>query len=152
MPTATFQRERREVTAANIRRRLASGGGLPFRSYNKAKLMTIVLCRHGTTDANAGGAILSRNDPSLNRAGREQSERALRRTRRHRVRSCVLQPNAALHRNARNRRAATAYRCDERLREVDFGTWEGRTLEWLEINDSGRACPPQERSGALPAA
>lgn len=28
------------------------------------------------------------------------------------------------------------YRCDPALREVDFGQWEGRTLEWLEANEA----------------
>lgn len=98
--------------------------------------MTIVLCRHGATDGNAAGAILSRNDPPLNAAGRAQSERA----------------HAALHGVAFDLAFASpmrrcietlaivapqlAYRCDERLREVDFGAWEGRTLEWLEANDA----------------
>jgi alpha-ribazole phosphatase len=98
--------------------------------------MTIVLCRHGATDANAGGAILSRSDPPLNRAGREQSERtygalhgiAFDRAFCSPMRRCIETLEIVAPR--------LAYRCDERLREVDFGAWEGRTLEWLETNDA----------------
>ncbi|MGB8521134.1 MAG: histidine phosphatase family protein [Candidatus Tumulicola sp.] len=98
--------------------------------------MTIVLCRHGATDGNAAGAILSRNDPSLNRLGREQSERAhaalagfsFDRALSSPMRRCIETLEIVAPR--------LAHRCDERLREVDFGTWEGRTAEWLEINDS----------------
>lgn len=97
--------------------------------------MTIVLCRHGATDANAAGAILSRNDPSLNRIGREQSERAhaalvgvtFDRALSSPMRRCIETLEILAPR--------LSYRCDERLREVDFGAWEGRTLEWLEAND-----------------
>jgi broad specificity phosphatase PhoE len=33
---------------------------------------------------------------------------------------------------------ATPYEICDELREVDFGTWEGKTLEWLEQNDAQR--------------
>lgn len=98
--------------------------------------MKIVLCRHGATDANAAGGILSHRDPPLNALGREQSERAhaaLRdtvfdRTFSSPMRRCtetlaIVAPNAP-------------YECSDALREVSFGTWEGRTLEWLEQNDA----------------
>ena len=98
--------------------------------------MTIVLCRHGATDGNVAGGFLSRRDPPLNALGRKQSERA----------------HAALHEIAFDvgfsspmRRCLetleivaprTPHRSDEALREVDFGAWEGRTIEWLEENDA----------------
>ncbi len=98
--------------------------------------MTIVLCRHGATDGNAAGAILSRNDPSLNRLGREQSERAHAALRGLSFDLALSSPMRRCVETLEIVAPRLAYRCDERLREVDFGTWEGRTLEWLETNDS----------------
>lgn len=97
--------------------------------------MKIVVCRHGITDVNAGGMILSHADPPLNARGREQSERV----------------HAALHGIAFDaalcspmRRCVETiaivapdlpYEIEDALREVDFGVWEGRTIDWLEAND-----------------
>jgi alpha-ribazole phosphatase len=97
--------------------------------------MTIVLCRHGATDANAGGAILSRSDPSLNRAGREQSERAYDALRGIAFDRAFSSPMRRCIETVEIVAPRLAYRCDQRLREVDFGAWEGRRLEWLEINE-----------------
>lgn len=99
--------------------------------------MTIVLCRHGATDGNAAGAILSRNDPSLNRLGREQSERAHAALRGVAFDRAFSSPMRRCVETLAIVAPQVPYCCDERLREVDFGTWEGRTLEWLEINEPG---------------
>jgi alpha-ribazole phosphatase len=98
--------------------------------------MTIVLCRHGATDGNVAGGFLSRRDPPLNARGREQSERAHAALREiafdlgfsSPMRRCVetLEIVAPL----------VPHRHDAALREVDFGAWEGRTIEWLEENDA----------------
>ena len=34
--------------------------------------------------------------------------------------------------------AALSFEIDDALREIHFGEWEGKTLEWLERNDSER--------------
>lgn len=112
---------------------MATRAGLPSRSHNACSV--IVLCRHGATDANVAGAFLSANDPPLNALGREQSERA-------RVALRNEPPNVAFTSPMRRcietldivapHLAQTV--CDE-LREISFGTWEGRTLAWLERND-----------------
>ncbi len=98
--------------------------------------MTIVLCRHGATDGNVAGGFLSRRDPPLNVLGREQSERA------HAVLREIafdLGFSSPLRRCVETLEILAPHvphRHDEALREVDFGAWEGRTIQWLEANDA----------------
>ena len=95
----------------------------------------IVLCRHGATDGNAAGAFLSSGDPPLNALGRTQSER---------LRAALLAMKFDVAFASPMRRCVetlaivapdvpSAVR--EELREIAFGAWEGRTLEWLEVHD-----------------
>ncbi|HEY1653644.1 MAG TPA: histidine phosphatase family protein [Candidatus Tumulicola sp.] len=95
----------------------------------------IVLCRHGATDANAGGAFLSKNDPPLNAIGRAQSRRA--RVALHHTHFAVT-PCSPMLRCIQTLEIVAPYAapiaCDE-LREIDFGSWDGRTLEWIERHD-----------------
>ncbi|HEY1867520.1 MAG TPA: histidine phosphatase family protein [Candidatus Cybelea sp.] len=97
--------------------------------------MNVVLCRHGATDANVAGGILSYRDPSLNALGREQSERAhaaLRDTAFDRV---LASPMLRCTETAAIIAPQQNFETDDALREVHFGAWEGHTLEWLEQND-----------------
>lgn len=79
---------------------------------------------------------MSRRDPSLNARGREQSERvhaALSEIAFHHgfcspMRRCVETFEIVA--------PGTPFRREAALREVDFGTWEGRTIAWLEANDA----------------
>jgi broad specificity phosphatase PhoE len=97
--------------------------------------MTIVLCRHGTTDANAPGEFLSRRDPSLNARGRELIARA-RATLGTIAFDCGFSsPMRRCIETIEIVAPNTPYVRDDALREVHFGLWEGRTLECLEIND-----------------
>lgn len=112
---------------------MATRAGLPPHSRNACSV--IVLCRHGATDANVAGAFLSTNDPPLNALGREQSERArvaLRDASPHvaftsPMRRCVQTLEIVAPQIARTV-------CEE-LREIAFGTWEGRTIDWLERHE-----------------
>ncbi len=47
---------------------------------------------------------------------------------------------------------AIPFEMDDELREVDFGSWEGKTLEWLEHNDAAICSRSPARSGAISAA
>jgi alpha-ribazole phosphatase len=98
--------------------------------------MTIVLCRHGATDGNVAGGFLSRRDPPLNALGREQSERAHAALREIAFDLGFASPMRRCVETLAIVAPRTPYRCVHALREVDFGAWEGRTIEWLEINDA----------------
>jgi alpha-ribazole phosphatase len=109
---------------------LAASKGIPARARNAYDV--IVLCRHGATDGNAGGAFLSASDPPLNAVGVKQAAETARALheiafdlvltspkRRCRETCSIVAPTIEVH-------------VDERLIEVNFGEWEGRTPEWLE--------------------
>ena len=107
--------------------------------------MLIYVVRHGQTDWNAELRLQGQKDIPLNATGREQADAngvtlggilgsdarkfdfvssPLSRTREtmERVRAGMgLTPEL--------------YRTDERLRELSFGAWEGRTLEELSVTD-----------------
>jgi len=97
--------------------------------------MTIVLCRHGATDANVSGRILSHSDPSLNALGREQSERAHAALRYVAFDRALSSPMRRCIETLAIVAPSVPYRCEDALREVSFGAWEGRTMAWLDEHD-----------------
>ncbi|MBV8117379.1 MAG: histidine phosphatase family protein [Candidatus Eremiobacteraeota bacterium] len=98
--------------------------------------MTIVLCRHGVTDANAAGTFLSRENPPLNAEGRKQSEHAYAALRALDFRRGFCSPMRRCIETFEIVAPDVAYRREAALREVDFGSWEGKTLEWLALHDA----------------
>jgi broad specificity phosphatase PhoE len=96
----------------------------------------IVLCRHGETDANAGGAFLSASDPPLNETGTAQAKRAASELRDIAFDLAFTSPKLRCRQTCAIIAPSVASECDDRLLEVDFGTWEGRTREWLEQHEA----------------
>jgi len=95
----------------------------------------IVLCRHGSTDANVAGAFLSTGDPPLNALGRAQSARARDALREFAFDRAFSSPMRRCRETLAIVAPQVAYRIDDALREVDFGAWEGRSIDWLEAHD-----------------
>ncbi|HTU80822.1 MAG TPA: histidine phosphatase family protein [Candidatus Acidoferrales bacterium] len=95
----------------------------------------IVLCRHGATDGNAAGAFLSRSDPPLNATGIAQCLNLREALRDARFARCFVSPSLRCLQTRSLVAPDVAYDVVPALREVDFGEWEGRTLEWLVAND-----------------
>ncbi|MBV8726070.1 MAG: histidine phosphatase family protein [Candidatus Eremiobacteraeota bacterium] len=92
----------------------------------------IVLCRHGATENNALGQFLSFSDPPLSRAGRMQCERLREDLRRSAFARCYVSP---MRRCLQTREIAAPdvpFTIEDALREVSFGDWEGKTMNWLE--------------------
>lgn len=96
----------------------------------------IVFVRHGETAANRAGVLLGREDPPLTDRGRRQAELladALAAAGATRIVSSPL---------ARTRQTATAIGAvlglsvdvDERLVEMDYGEWEGRSFAELPFD------------------
>jgi probable phosphoglycerate mutase len=101
---------------------------------------TIYFVRHGETDWNAEARLQGQRDVPLNDFGRVQAEEAGARLRglvaRYEDLAFVASPLSRTRETMERLRdsiglAPTAYRTDERLRELSFGRWEG--LTWKEV-------------------
>ena len=101
---------------------------------------TIYFIRHGETDWNAEARLQGQRDVPLNDLGRVQAEEAGRRLRelvgRPEDLDYVASPLGRARETMERLREAiglhpSAYRTDERLRELTFGAWEGMT--WKEV-------------------
>jgi broad specificity phosphatase PhoE len=97
----------------------------------------IVICRHGSTDGNAVGSFLSKSDPPLNALGRAQSERVRDELRAVAFDAAFVSPMRRCRETLAIVAPAIPCSVENALREIDFGAWEGRTIEWLEIHDPG---------------
>jgi broad specificity phosphatase PhoE len=105
----------------------------------------IVFIRHGETDWNAEGRLQGQRDIPLNEVGRRQAAEAGRKLR------AIVDPAALPWRVsplARTRETAELardaiglppkdYALDDRLKELTFGGWEGRTWAELKAVDRG---------------
>jgi len=95
----------------------------------------IVLCRHAATDHNLAMRYLSTSDLPLGAHGRAQCE-----TLRGAIGSlvferCLVSPMRRCLETREIVAASIPFAIEPALREVDFGSWEGRTPEWVERND-----------------
>ncbi|HEY3675536.1 MAG TPA: histidine phosphatase family protein [Candidatus Tumulicola sp.] len=95
----------------------------------------IVLCRHGETDANAGGAFLSASDPPLNATGTAQVREAARTLRDIEFDVALTSPKLRCRQTCAILAPAIEAQIDDRLIEVNFGTWDGRSKAWLEQHE-----------------
>lgn len=97
--------------------------------------MNIYLIRHGQTDWNIQGRIQGRQDTTLNETGRRQAEQL--------AKGMDSRPISRIYCSTQKRAKETAIAIGQRqkvdvyvvegLEEVDFGDWEGLTME--EIQD-----------------
>lgn len=82
--------------------------------------MTIYVCRHGRTEANASGVLLGRADPSLDELGREQAQQI----------AAALPPGAVVYTSPLRRCVETAQAystvlsTDAALIELDYGDFD----------------------------
>lgn len=87
---------------------------------------SIVLIRHGETDANVAGRFVGSSDPPLNAQGERRAAALAAAVAAFAADRVVTSPLARARRTAQ---LATGQRpdieVDDRLREVDFGAWEG---------------------------
>jgi alpha-ribazole phosphatase len=100
--------------------------------------MRLILVRHGETDWNAEKRYQGQADVPLNRTGRRQAAALARRL--------AGEPIHALYTSDLARAAATAQaigrphglspRAGPRLREMDFGAWEGLTYAQIQERDA----------------
>lgn len=92
----------------------------------------IVLCRHGATQQNEAGAFLSRTDARLSATGLEQAARLRDALREIPFERCYCSPMRRCLETREIVVPRVPFETLDVLREVDFGDWEGKTIDWLE--------------------
>jgi broad specificity phosphatase PhoE len=119
-------------------------------------MLTLVLTRHGLTDRSLPEQHLGqRIDISINEAGRRQAEALAGRLRGVPFQRVVTSPLFRARETAEIVVARTpladgvAIEVDPRLKEMDYGAWEGRTYEDLETNDAEARAAWVERPDEL---
>jgi phosphoserine phosphatase len=99
--------------------------------------MKLYLVRHGDTVANSRDRYIGSTDAALNAAGREQAQRLAARLRIEAIR-CVWSSERCRARETAETIAAPlglAVRVEPQLNEIDFGEWEGLSIQEIEARD-----------------
>jgi alpha-ribazole phosphatase len=100
-------------------------------------MLTLVLTRHGTTDRSEPEQHLGqRIDLSINAAGRRQAEALARRLAPVRFDRVITSPLFRARETADLLVRRVPIEADPRLREMDYGAWEGRTYEQIDATDA----------------
>lgn len=99
------------------------------------QLRRILLVRHGETDGESSIRFHGSTDVDLSAEGREQVERAGRRVRHQPIDLVVASPLRRSWRAAWIVGGGAPIRLESDFREVDFGRWEGLTLEEIQARD-----------------
>ncbi len=100
-------------------------------------MLTLVLTRHGLTDRSVPEQhIGQRIDISINAAGRRQAEVLGKRLARVRFDRVITSPLFRARETALLVAAAPPAEADPRLKEMDYGAWEGRTYDEVGAEDA----------------
>lgn len=98
-------------------------------------MTTLLLVRHGRTEANANGTLAGRSPGvGLDATGKEQATALGERMAGLTLSRIVVSPLERCQQTAEvvfGQRRAEQYRIDDRLTECDYGTWTGRALKEL---------------------
>jgi broad specificity phosphatase PhoE len=100
----------------------------------------IVFARHGQTAPNRDGLVLGRADPELTDEGRRQAQRLAEALASEPVTAILTSPLLRAGQTAEAIAAACGLpvTVDQRLVEIDWGTWEGRPAGSLAVADVDR--------------
>jgi alpha-ribazole phosphatase len=98
----------------------------------------VVLCRHASTESNVAQRFLSTSDPPLSAQGRAQCERLREALEAFTFERCLVSPMRRCLETREMVAPGVPFAIERALREVAFGSWEGKTLEWLELHEPGR--------------
>jgi alpha-ribazole phosphatase len=95
---------------------------------------SIVFCRHAATDHNLTKRFLSTTDLPLGAHGRTQCASLRKALARLAFDRCIVSPMRRCLETRELVAPHLPFAVEPALREVDFGTWEGKTIEWAEAN------------------
>ena len=106
-------------------------------SEREAKPVRLLLARHGQTEWHRDNRYVSRTDIGLTDAGREQARSLASRAVHEGVDLVLCSPLTRAVETAKPAVVALGLEpeTDERLRELDFGEWEGKTLAEIRGED-----------------
>ena len=94
----------------------------------------IVLCRHAATEHNLAKRFISTTDLPLSAHGRTQCERLREALAAFAFEGCLVSPMQRCLQTRELVAPGVPFEIEPALRETDFGSWEGQTLEWLELH------------------
>ncbi len=98
-------------------------------------MSSLVFCRHGATEHNLTKRFLSVTDLPLGAHGRAQCESLREALQPYAFARCLVSPMRRCLETREIVAPALPFAIEPVLREVHFGAWEGRTLDWVERND-----------------
>lgn len=94
-------------------------------------MATVLLVRHGRTDANAGGGLAGRSPVELDETGRAQAAALGERLRAVSLAAVVTSPLPRCRQTVALALPAAEPVAEPRLTECGYGDWQGRTLQEL---------------------
>lgn len=104
----------------------------PTASPYSGRVTTVVLIRHGRSEANAQGVLAGRSDTPLDETGRAQADELARRLADVPLDVLVTSPQLRARQTAQRAAAGRAEAIvDERFAECDYGDWSGAALSEL---------------------
>lgn len=113
-----------------------TGGQQPGAALDWAVMLTLVLTRHGLTDRSYPEQHLGqRIDISINDAGRRQAKELAHRLSAVRFDRVITSPLFRARETAEIIAPGMTPHADPRLKEMDYGAWEGQTYDQLEERD-----------------
>lgn len=114
--------------------------------------LRLLLARHGETTLNSAHRIIGSTDLPLSDAGRQQADRLARRLALERLDALYASPLRRAVETAELVAAACGLpaQVDERLRETDFGAWEGLSMDEVARRDAAALAAWQADAMAAP--
>ena len=102
--------------------------------------MILILVRHGETDWNEGWRYQGRSDVPLNDTGQQQAQQVASRLASREITAIFSSPLSRAWKTAQAiaEPHGLSVQIDPDLREMDFGTWEGKTHAEIDAVDSER--------------
>lgn len=101
----------------------------------------LLLARHGRTEWHRDNRYVSRTDIGIDETGREQAQTLAHRAREESPSLILSSPleRALLTAGPAAEACGVELETDDRLRELDFGDWEGKTFDEIRSEDPERA-------------
>ncbi|QIN81502.1 histidine phosphatase family protein [Rubrobacter tropicus] len=101
----------------------------------------LLLARHGRTEWHRDNRYVSRTDIGIDETGREQARTLARRAKQESPSLVLSSPlkRALLTAGPAAEACGLKPETDDRLRELDFGEWEGKTFDEIRSEDPERA-------------